>query len=421
MAKTVIDELVTILSVDVKSGTAPIVQQFSSMLQGVTHTAAFATAGLFATAGAIMASGAAIFDFALNQTHTASAMERLSRTTGISTKELEQWSFAAEAFGGDAEEMKRDLVALEDTAASILPGQFNIWFKRAGVDPFNIDGTRKKAAAMFEEWLKFVQDPKMSLEAKREIVHGLGLSDNILLFQSKSMAEIKKKMSEAPLTSKEDFARAREFENEWKTFVAKYSHTKMEMGLNILPSLQRVIDFYYDVIRHKEPGEEYGLAFQPWVEKFGKTALEFLTHTGPGWMDSKHPVEQGAGISNSVFHVPIDDGRTPTTGAYQGPVTPEESMEGVKNAYNNAVSLGSRFLDRMSQDLYGKKGTASGPVAHAPGLGQAPQSVTTKKTEINITQHITGDNPKAIADESAEGITQVLQILFPGGLTPVSQ
>ena len=405
--QTVIDELVTILSVDIKAGTAPVVNHFSTMLEGVTRTAGFATAGLFATAGALMASGAAIFDFGLHQAHAASSMERFSRVTGTSLKEMQQWGYAAEKFGGNAEDIKNDILTLEKTSASILPGQFNMWLKRLGVDPFEMNGARKDPFKLYKEVIEELK--QFSKPARMEIASGLGLSDSTLLFAMKEASEVKKAMSEAPVMSDADFASAREFENEWKTFLAKYQHVKMEIGVKMLPSLQKAMDFFYDISQGKAPGV---------VNRWTDAADKFFKE---GWMGSDPFVSSKdfKGLKNSVFSLPKENGWTPETDAYwkgrQGPTTLEEA--------GATFSAGwEKFLNWMGESPYSssKKGLVPpNPSATVP-LSPGGQPVS-KNTEINVTQHITGESAKEIADMSAESLTQTLQLLFPGGLSPITQ
>lgn len=115
---TVADELVTVLGFDIKSGAGAVLTKFG---QGIESIAAKAK-----VVSAVVISAAAAVGYFVEKSNSATAeFYKLKDLTGLSAKALQDWSYAAEQAGGSAQDIQRDLVALEKALHPTMPGEYN--------------------------------------------------------------------------------------------------------------------------------------------------------------------------------------------------------------------------------------------------------------------------------------------------------
>lgn len=178
---TIIDELVTILGVDIKAGVVPVVQKFSSMVEGIASKAAWASAALMTAA-----SSAAYFATQANA--DSAEIEKFGRLTGVSTKSLQGLSFAAEQAGGSAGSLQQDLLGLTKSMSSPVPGEFNHALFMLGINARDAKGQLRSA----DQVLLDIADKLQGMDEQTQLqwASKIGLSDDTLLLLQMGRREI---------------------------------------------------------------------------------------------------------------------------------------------------------------------------------------------------------------------------------------
>lgn len=118
MARTVIDELITLLGFDLKPNSLPLIDQFSQRLEKVEKLALWATAGLTGAA-------AAAFAFVQSGAKGAAELQRFQNLTGISAQKVQSFAGAIKLAGGNSEGLQETLSNLNSVLNPLLPGEFN--------------------------------------------------------------------------------------------------------------------------------------------------------------------------------------------------------------------------------------------------------------------------------------------------------
>lgn len=190
---TIIDELVTILGVDIKAGVVPVVQKFSSMVEGIASKAAWASAALMTAA-----SSAAYFATQANA--DSAEIEKFGRLTGVSTKSLQGLSFAAEQAGGSAGSLQQDLLGLTKSMSSPVPGEFNHALFMLGINARDAKGQLRSA----DQVLLDIADKLQGMDEQTQLqwASKIGLSDDTLLLLQmgrKEIAAFQKQAEEIPV------------------------------------------------------------------------------------------------------------------------------------------------------------------------------------------------------------------------------
>lgn len=105
----IVEELVTLLGVELSPGAKEKLQAFDKGLDAVVSRVKQASVVLSAAAGGM----ALYFSNAVNG---AADLQRLSDTTGVSTTKLQEWAYAANAMGVSASAVQSDLAKMEKQA-----------------------------------------------------------------------------------------------------------------------------------------------------------------------------------------------------------------------------------------------------------------------------------------------------------------
>jgi hypothetical protein len=515
--QTVIDELITILAVDVKAGTQPVVQHFTSMLDGVTKSAGFATAGLMATVGALVGSGAAIFDFSLKQAHTAATMERMSKITGINAAELQKWRNVAANAGADADTFLQDIKHLGEAAADyLLPGHYNEGFFRLGIQPFKIvDGVKvpKTGDDVVYEALEKLH--KATTAQREVIIKLLGVTDQTQLISLNTLDKIKEWQQKTHLISQEDLDRANEFDKKWSATVEKFRNIKISLGLDVIPAENNIAEFWDNVFKEKKEGEKWEFVIRPEIsreasnlfneqltklENRWKVFKDYFKRENPDLIESfksvfdviekswnklaewagrqagltpnpdKKSVPASVPVPSAPGALPISKTPNPdkkswwyqnslwesfiavmsepmknkkqheskskpmqASASHLAPKTTRKTIPAqlsaapvpaAKGALPDYSGMRNQWREQALQlilkhpDWDTKKNSPLRPVAHST-IHHSENHAVNNSPVINVHQHITGANSKEIADKSVEGFTQTLQLLYPGGLSPI--
>ena len=168
----VVDELVTILGIDLKQDVIGKLNSLKAKLGEATRAATRLGAAV-----SIAATGVALF--IRGTLNKANELHKLSEKTKISTTALQEWEYAADKSGLEAKAITSDLANLQKTMASPIPGEFNATMAMFGVRVRNASGELKTTDQLLLEMSgKF---EKMSEQKAAQWASKLGISDDTLL------------------------------------------------------------------------------------------------------------------------------------------------------------------------------------------------------------------------------------------------
>lgn len=295
---TVIDELVTLLGVDIKADVLPKIQKFGSVLDGVSRYMTMVSAATLAAAGSIL--------YFTEKSASASAeISKLSQLTGVSTKNIQGMMFAIEQAGGNAESMTADIMNLTMSMSSPIPGEFNQGLFMMGVSVRKANGELKSA----DEVLMNVADRMQGMSAARQLqwASKIGISNDTLLLLQQGRGEIerlKKQAENIPtIVSEEGIKNSREFVTQLKLVRRIMSYIGQEATSAAGPALKSIVTSFTEWLKLNKEFIQMGLrnfvdgivdgfnrffemirsvkdslvdAF-PWLEKLGKVLMDTST------------------------------------------------------------------------------------------------------------------------------------------------
>ena len=185
---TVIDELVTILGIDVNSSSFQSIKRMSDGLNDIAKTAAKVGAAITAAA-----SSALYLAERLNQ--TTAGIGNFSQITGISTKNVQALGVAVEMIGGNFQSLQSDLMSLTKSMSSPVPGEFNQTLFQLGINVRRASGELKTA----DDVLLDVADRFKGMSSQEQLQWGskLGFSNDTIRLLQAGSGEIERLKREA--------------------------------------------------------------------------------------------------------------------------------------------------------------------------------------------------------------------------------
>lgn len=241
----VVDELVTILGVELKSSVALNLGKFAKMLG--TGMAEAAKLG-----AAIVGARAALEGYLQYAVHGATEMQKLSERTGLATEELQKWGFAAERAGGSAESLYGDIERLQQTFL----------------------GSGKSA----EKQLLALADQFQDMSGASAQVHGRfwGLSDDTIQLLRKGRQGIKELRQEAEalggVVPDELIKRGFEFRKALNEIRFALKGIGQQIALGTLPYLEKIVQQFRDWLKVNRDWikENIGAVFEGLVRGFDR-------------------------------------------------------------------------------------------------------------------------------------------------------
>lgn len=222
----VVDELVTVLGIKL-AGDA--LAKMKSFKDGIGEIASSVTSFALVVAGTATAAGYFIKSVA----EGAAELETLSQKTGLSTTELQEWSFAAQQAGVDSNAFANDLQGLRD----------------------KFGGTGKQAEAML---LRMADSfSKMSAAQARNIGKAWGLSEDTILLLRRGrdgLEELKKQAHDLGGIIPEDaIKRASVFQKKVQELSFMMRGLASQVAIATVPALSQLIDIFKEfIIRNRE-------------------------------------------------------------------------------------------------------------------------------------------------------------------------
>jgi len=203
---TVIDELVTLLKIEMKPGTKAMVDSFSQGLDKVTRMAAVAGTAITATA-------ASILYFLQRTNESAGELAKFSQITGMATDKLQGLMYGMDKVGGNSDALMGDIKGLVNSMSSPIPGEFNQALFMLGVSAHKAGGGLKSADEMLISIAGRFEG--MSKQRQMQWASRIGLSDDTLLLLQQGKEGIRALMQEAAdiptIVDEQALKNAREF------------------------------------------------------------------------------------------------------------------------------------------------------------------------------------------------------------------
>lgn len=241
---TVIDELVTILGLDIASGVAAKVQKFNAGLDGVTRFAGWAGAALTAAAGSIAY-------FVERASQAAAEIDKFRQLTGISTTVLQGFQFAVEQVGGSADVLTGDLMSLTKGMSSPIPGEFNHALFMLGINLRKAGGEAKTA----DEVLLDIADRLKGMSTIQQIqwASRIGLSNDTILLLQEGRGEIERLIQQAKdiptIVGPQQLKDAREFVIQLQMVRRIFTYLGQEVSSAAGPAMRAIVGNFSDWLK----------------------------------------------------------------------------------------------------------------------------------------------------------------------------
>lgn len=233
----VVDELVTLLSFKTSPGSEKAIKSIkdgiATLKSEVTKWAAAATAA-----------GAATSAFLLSASNKAIELQKLSQATNLSTDNLQQWQYAAEAVGASSAAVTSDLESLLKTMSSPIPGELNMELMMLGVSVRNASGQLRGA----DEVLKDVGDKLNKMSSARAVqwAERVGISNDTLMLLKQGRQGLSELFEEAQLVGAiipaDAIERGAELSKSIKTLKTVFQALGNSIALSFAPNLKKVVD-----------------------------------------------------------------------------------------------------------------------------------------------------------------------------------
>lgn len=235
----VADELVTILGIKLAADAIANIGKFKAGLDTVVSKL---NQLAVITTGAAVAAGL----FIKGVSDEANELQKLSATSGLSTDSLQEWAYAAEQVGVNAKSVQNDLVSLNKTMSSPIPGQFNVNMAMLGVSVRNANGELKSS----EEVLQSVGDrlSTMSHQQQLQWASKIGISDETVVLLRQGSEGIAKLREEAhtlgAIIPSKSLQVAAEFRKSIEKMRASLRSLSSQIAIAAMPALQRVVELF---------------------------------------------------------------------------------------------------------------------------------------------------------------------------------
>ena len=204
--KTVIDELVTVLGIELDPKAKKGIDTVSKGLDNITSMAKWASA-------ALIAAGSAISYFAKENAEAAANIHKLSELSNIASDTIQELGYAAIVAGGSSKSLEGDLLALTKSMSSPIPGEFNNALFMMGVEIKKSSGQLKTA----DEILMDVADKFKNMSSREQVqwASKLGISDDTIYMLRLGRTEIDRLRNQAKnlpiIVDEKSLKMAREF------------------------------------------------------------------------------------------------------------------------------------------------------------------------------------------------------------------
>lgn len=217
----------------------------TKLLKGI-GTAAKWGAGIAVAAGT---GAVALAKVALSAADTASEIDRLSQTTGMTTDEFQRWDGVMKKYGYSMEQASGDLAALGEKAmdAAAGAGEGAELFGKLGVVVTDNQGKLRSQQDIFNDTITALQG--MENITERNAIASALLSttgEELVPILNMTNEELEEMKSQSNVIDEEQINQAREFKNSWENIKNTFQGLITEIGISVMPTIQVLFDFIND-------------------------------------------------------------------------------------------------------------------------------------------------------------------------------
>lgn len=231
--------------------------------------------GMKTVATAATAAGTAIAYTIKSVSDGAVELTNLSKTTGIATKTLQEYKYAAESVGVSADAVTSDLKMLMETMSSPIPGEFNEALFMMGISIRDASGKMKSADSLLGD----IADKLNGMNEQKALqwANRLGLSNDTLVLIKQGRLSLEQLRKEAnalgAVIPEETLKRGAEFKKSLNALEFAFKGVGRTVALSVAPGLTNVVNKIKDWIVANSQILRQG------IEKTAKGLGEGLTGT----------------------------------------------------------------------------------------------------------------------------------------------
>lgn len=206
--------------------------------------------GMKTVATAATATGTAIALTIKSVSDGAVELTNLSKTTGIATKTLQEYKYAAESVGVSSEAVTSDLQMLIETMSSPIPGEFNEALFMMGIGIRDASGQMKSADALLGD----IADKLNGMNEQKALqwANRLGLSNDTLVLIKQGRLSLEQLRKEAnalgAVIPEESLKRGAEFKKSLNALEFAFKGVGRTVALSVAPGLTNVVTSMKDWI-----------------------------------------------------------------------------------------------------------------------------------------------------------------------------
>ena len=235
------NELVQLLSFKLSDQSKAAFETFKKGLSDLRE-------GMQTVAAAATATGTAIAYTIKSVSDGAVELTNLSKTTGIATKTLQEYKYAAESVGVSSDAVTSDLQMLIETMSSPIPGEFNEALFMMGIGIRDASGQMKSADALLGD----IADNGMNEQKALQWANRLGLSNDTLVLIKQGRLSLEQLRKEAnalgAVIPEETLKRGAEFKKSLNALEFAFKGIGRTVALSVAPGLTDVVTSMKDWI-----------------------------------------------------------------------------------------------------------------------------------------------------------------------------
>lgn len=226
------NELVQILSFKLSDQSKAAFETFKKGLSDLRE-------GMQAVATTALAASSSIAVIVKSVSDEAVQITNLSKTTGIATKTLQEYKYAAESVGASADAVTSDLQMLIETMSSPIPGEFNETLFMMGIGIRDAAGKMKSADTLLGDIAEKLNG--MNEQESLQWANRLGLSNDTLILIKKGKVALEDLRKEANLLGavipEEALKRGAEFKKSLNALEFAFRGIGRTVALSVAPGL----------------------------------------------------------------------------------------------------------------------------------------------------------------------------------------
>lgn len=226
------NELVQLLSFKLSDQSKAAFETFKKGLSDLRE-------GMQAVATTALAASSSIAVIVKSVSDEAVQITNLSKTTGIATKTLQEYKYAAESVGVSSEAVTSDLQMLIETMSSPIPGEFNEALFMMGIGIRDAAGKMKSADTLLGDIAEKLNG--MNEQESLQWANRLGLSNDTLILIKKGKVALEDLRKEANLLGavipEEALKRGAEFKKSLNALEFAFRGIGRTVALSVAPGL----------------------------------------------------------------------------------------------------------------------------------------------------------------------------------------